>query len=193
MDWFLDAQGARRLRFAAAGAVGLLLLVMLGGILPAKWRLSADVQKIERLKREGTATAGDLRILKSDLRALSAEARKQVPWSDLLHIFGQELPPTLRLHRVELSKPAPPRQPRRANAPPAPEPKSTLEIQAMTPLRPGGPPLLDVARFMAGVMRDSAVNRRFELKRWEIKPSATVSKKGRQFLQVTIALTERRR
>ena len=36
--------------------------------------------------------------------------------------------------------------------------------------RPGNPPLLDVARFMAGLMRDPAVNRRFQLKSWELKP-----------------------
>lgn len=193
IEWFLNEEGPRRLRYCAAGAAAFLLLVLLGGVLPAQWRLSGDLEKIKRLKREGTATAGDLRVLKSGLRALSAEARRQVPWSDLLDTFREQLPPTLRLQRVQLSKDAQPRAARRAAKEPAPSPKATLQIEAVTPLRPGGPPLLDVARFMAGLMRDPAVNRRFELKSWEIKPPAGGTKSGPQFLQVRIALTERRR
>jgi hypothetical protein len=44
---------------------------------------------------------------------------------------------------------------------------------------------------MAGLMRDPVVNRRFQLKSWEIKPSSEGTAEGREFLQVTVALTER--
>lgn len=187
-EWFLSARGPQRLRVVALGAAGALLLMLLGGILPAHWRLSGDLRKIERLKQEGTATARDLRVLRDDLRALSAEARRQIPWSDLLTTFSKQLPPTLMLQRVEFIKAPPDRPDRQQKGSP---PKPVLEIEAVTPLRPGGPPLLDIARFMAGLMRDPAVNRRFELKSWEIKPPSVGTGEGPQLLQVTIVLTER--
>jgi hypothetical protein len=60
----------------------------------------------------------------------------------------------------------------------APRAEETLRIEALTPARPGGPPLVDVAQFMAGLMRDPAVSRRFALKSWEIKPSAIATPGG---------------
>ena len=188
-DWFLSLQGPQRLKFFALGAVGALVVVLLGGVLPAHWRLSGDLQKTERLKKEGTTTARDLRVLKADLWALNAEARRQVPWSEFLTTLSKQLPPTLKLQRVELLKSSP----ARADQPPqgaTQAAKGLFEIEAVTPIRPGGPPLLDIARFMAGLMRDPAVNRRFQLKSWEIKPSSDGAE-GREFLQVTITLAER--
>jgi len=188
-DWFLGPQGFQRLKFAALGALGALVVLLLAGILPAHGRLTWDSQKIKRLKQEGTATARDLRVLKADLRALSAEAKRQVPWSELLRTFSKQLPPTLKLRRVEFVRGAP--QSARQQPAPTESPKGTFEIEAVTPLRPGGPPLLDVARFMADLMRDPAVNRRFQLKSWEIKPPSGGAGEGPQFLQIVIALTER--
>ena len=189
-DWLLGPQGPQRLKFVALGALGALLLVLLGGILPAHWRLTWHLQKIQRLKQEGTATARDLRVLRTDLRSLSAEAKRQVPWSEVLATFSKQLPPTLKLRRVELVRSAP-AQPPRQQPGPGQSPNGTFEIEAMTPLRPGGPPLLDVARFMASLMRDPAVNQRFELKSWEIKPPSGGAGEGPQLLQIVIALTER--
>ena len=188
-DWFLGPQGFQRLKFAALGALGALVVLLLAGILPAHGRLTWDSQKIKRLKQEGTATARDLRVLKADLRALSAEAKRQVPWSELLRTFSKQLPPTLKLRRVEFVRGAP--QSARQQPAPTESPKGTFEIEAVTPLRPGGPPLLDVARLMADLMRDPAVNRRFQLKSWEIKPPSGGAGEGPQFLQIVIALTER--
>jgi len=188
-DWFLGPQGFQRLKFAALGALGALVVLLLAGILPAHGRLTWDSQKIKRLKQEGTATARDLRVLKADLRALSAEAKRQVPWSELLRTFSKQLPPTLKLRRVEFVRGAP--QSARQQPAPTESPKGTFEIEAVTPLRPGGPPLLDVARLMADLMRDPAVNRRFQLKSWEIKPASGGAGEGPQFLQIVIALTER--
>jgi len=188
-DWFLGPQGFKRLKFVALGALGALVVLLLAGILPAHGRLTWDSQKIKRLKEEGTATARDLRVLKADLRALSAEAKRQVPWSELLRTFSKQLPPTLKLRRVEFVRGAP--QSARQQPAPTESPKGTFEIEAVTPLRPGGPPLLDVARLMADLMRDPAVNRRFQLKSWEIKPASGGAGEGPQFLQIVIALTER--
>ena len=188
-DWFLGPQGFQRLKFAALGALGALVVLLLAGILPAHGRLTWDSQKIKRLKQEGTATVRDLRVLKADLRALSAEAKRQVPWSELLRTFSKQLPPTLKLRRVEFVRGAP--QSARQQPAPTESPKGTFEIEAVTPLRPGGPPLLDVARLMADLMRDPAVNRRFQLKSWEIKPASGGAGEGPQFLQIVIALTER--
>ena len=69
--------------------------------------------------------------------------------------------------------------------------EETLRIEALTPARPGGPALVDVAQFMAGLMRDPAVSRRFALKSWEIKPAAVATAAGDQLLAISILLTER--
>ena len=69
--------------------------------------------------------------------------------------------------------------------------EETLRIEALTPARPGGPPLVDVAQFMAGLMREPAVSRRYALKSWEIKPSALATAPGDPLLAISIVLTER--
>ena len=63
---------------------------------------------------------------------------------------------------------------------------------ARTPLRSGSQPLLEVAQFMAGLMRDPAVNKRFQLKSWDIKPPGGGSAEDEtQYLNITILLSER--
>jgi hypothetical protein len=86
---------------------------------------------------------------------------------------------------------APPGGSSQGGAASAPRAEETLRIEALTSLRPGSPPLVDVAQFMAGLMRDPAVSRRFVLKSWEIKPSAVASASGDQLLAISIVLTER--
>lgn len=187
-DWFVGIQGRRRLAVFGLSALVVLLLILVGGILPTYWQLSSTLEKIPRLKKDLASADSDLSMLKSNLGALSAEARRQVRWAELLTTLSQQLPPTLKLERVELSMIAPPPAPGQ----PPPPAERTLRIDAVTPLRPGPPPLLDIAQFMAGLMRDPAVNRRFQLKRWEIKPpTAGGPAEEVPLLQISISLTER--
>lgn len=190
-DWFIGSQGRRRLAIAGMGAAVILLLVLVAGILPTYWRLSDDLNAIPRLRRDLQASEGDLNVLKSNLEALSREAKRQVRWAELLTTLSQQIPGTLRLQHVEATRVGPP--PVAGQAPPAAETvEGMLRIDAVTPLRPGSPPLLDVAQFMAGIMRDPAVNRRFQLRSWEIKPpSGGGGPDAPQFLQISITLSER--
>src|SRR5262249_50126393 len=169
----------------------LLLLVLLAGLLPTYWRLAGDLAAVPGLRRDLAARDGDLGLLRSNLTALSREAARQVRWADLLTVLSRETPGALKLLLVDASRaPAP-----AAPGPPGPAAKvdDTLRIEAITPLRPGNPPLLEVAQFMSALMRDPAVSRRFELKSWEIKPAAVVTAAGEQFLSVNVVLAERPR
>ena len=62
-------------------------------------------------------------------------------------------------------------------------------------LRPGPPPLLEIAQFMGGLLKDPSVSRRYQLKSWEIKQpgggGAAVGE-GAQ-LQIVIVLAEKPR
>ena len=189
-DWFVGERGWRRLALVAGGGVAILLVVLVAGILPTYWRLSDDLKFVPSLRRDLAARDADLGLLRSNLGALSAEARRQVRWSELLTTLSGEIPPALRLQLVEAARAAPPPG---AGPPPAAAARfeGTLRIEAITPLRPGSPPLLDVAQFMAGLMRDPAVNKRLQLRSWEIKPSAFATPAGEQYLTVSIVLVER--
>ncbi len=188
-EWFIGTQGRRRLGFFILGSVGVLLLVLVGGILPTYWRLSADLNAIPRLRKDMAATEADLGLLKTNLQALAGEARRQVRWADLMNVFSQQTPPALKLQTVQASRVTPPLAP--GQSPQDVRAEGILRIEAVTPLRPGSPPLLEVAQFMAGIMRDPAVNKRFQLKSWEIKPPAGGAAEGLQFLNVTVVLSER--
>lgn len=184
---FLGPQGRRHLALFVLAAVGVLLLVLVAGILPTYWRLAADLNAIPRLQKDLAATETDLGTLRTNLRALSNEAKRQVRWAELLGTFSQQIPATLRLQVVEASRvaagPAPAGQPAATG-------ESLLRVEAITPVRPGHPPLLEIAQFMAGIMRDPAVNKRFQLKNWEIRPP-TGGGDGPQFLNVVITFSER--
>lgn len=184
---FVGAQGRRHLTLFVLGAIGVLLLVLVAGILPTYWRLSADLNAIPRLQADLSATEADLGTLRTNLRALTNEAKRQVRWAELLATFSQQIPATLRLQVVEATRVAgaapPPGQPAAAA-------ESLLKIEAITPVRPGHPPLLEIAQFMAGIMRDPAVNKRFQLKSWEIKPPSSGAE-GTQFLNIVITFSER--
>lgn len=188
-EWFVGSQGRRRLGFFVLGAAGVLLLVLVGGILPTYWRLSADLTAIPRLQRDLAAAESDLGLLRTNLQALAAEARRQVRWADLMTAFSQQTPPAIKIQSIESARSTPPTPP--GQAPQEVRPESVLRIEALTALRPGSPPLLEIAQFMAGLMRDPTVSRRFQLRSWEIKPPVGGATEGLQFLGITIVLSER--
>ena len=188
-EWFIGAPGQRHLALVAMVGASLLLLLLVGGIFPVYWRLSRDLQDIPRLQHDLAATEGDLNLLRTNLQALTVEARRQVRWAEVLAALSQHMPGSMRLEAVEAVRPT--------SAPGAPPPppdakgEGMLRIDAVTPVRAGSPPLLETAQFMAGLMRDPAVNKRFQLKSWEIKPSAIATAGGDQVLAISIVLTER--
>ena len=186
-EWFVGDRGARRLAFASViGAAVLVTLGLLFVLLPY-YRLAADLETIPVLQKELASTDADLATLRASLLALTAEAKRQIRWSELLTALSQQTPATLRLMRVEAATAAPP-------PPPPGQPPSTsagetsLRVESLTPARPGSVALLDVAQFMAGLMRDPAVNRRFQLKGWEIKSPGAAEN---PMLGVSVTLSER--
>ena len=189
-EWFVGPKGVRRLALVALGGVVALLIILVTAILPTYWRLSSDLNAVPGLRRDLAARDSDLGVLRSNLQALSEEARRQVRWADLMTTFSQQAPPTVKLQLVEAVRVAPPVAPGQPSGTPA-RVENTLRIDAVTPLRPGSPALLEVATFMAGLMRDPAVNKRFQLRSWEIKPGAAASAGGAQLLSISIVLAER--
>ena len=189
-EWFVGNRGARRLAAVTLAGILLLALIVVGGILPTYWRLSSDLNAIPRLQKDLAASDGDLNVLRTNLQALTLEARRQVRWAELLGAFSQHIPATMRLRTVEASRPAP----AAGTGQPAPDGKAegVLRIESITPVRSGSQPLLEVAQFMAGLMRDPAVNKRFQLKSWDIKPPGGGSAEDEtQYLNITILLAER--
>jgi hypothetical protein len=190
-EWFTGPAGTRRVVFFALAGVGVLLLILVGGILPTYWRLSDDLNALPNLRRDLTATENDLTVLRANLNALTQEARRQVRWAELLNAFSQQIPATLKLVKLEAVRVVQPPAPAPQPGQPAPaRPAGTLRIEAVTEQVAGSPPLLEIAQFMAGLMRDPSVNKRFTLQSWEIKPSAG-GEGGAQLLNVSILLGER--
>ena len=195
-DWFIGPQGRRRLIIAAGFSAGVLLLVVIALILPTRLRLSQDVGAIPKLRADLATRDGDLTVLRQDLQALSVEAKRQVRWAEVLNAFRQQIPSTLKLQKVEASgaaaaAPGPPGQgqPRGGGAG-----AGELRIEALTPLRPGPPPLLEIAQFMGGLLKDPSVAKRYQLKSWEIKQpgGGAAAGEGAQ-LQIVIVLAEKPR
>ncbi|HWN56296.1 MAG TPA: hypothetical protein VNP91_14380 [Methylomirabilota bacterium] len=198
-DWFIGPQGRRRWVIAAAGC-GIVLVVVIALILPTRIRLSQDVGAIPRLRADLAARQGDLNVLRANLQALSLEARRQVRWAEMLNAFRQQIPATLKLQKVEVgavpaaSTTAQSGQAQPVGAPPAAA--SELRIEAVTPLRPGPPPLIEIAQFMGGLMKDPTVGRRYQLKSWEIKQAGAGGSQPageREQLLVLIVLSEKLR
>ena len=192
-EWFVGERGPRRMAFVSLG--GALVLVILGlGLLNMYWRLASDLATIPNLQRELASTDADLATLRASLAALTAEAKRQVRWSELLTAFSQQVPPTVKLLRLEASTTTPaaaPAPPPGTPAPPSPAGETALKVESQTPVRPGSTALLEIAQFMAGLMRDPAVNRRFQLKGWEIKPPGPGGGDALPMLGVNITLSER--
>ena len=193
-EWFVGDRGPRRLAFTALGGAFLLAMLVLVLILPTYWRLASDLETIPTLQKELASTDADLAVLRASLQALTVEAKRQVRWSELLTAFSQQTPPTLRLMRVEATTSAPGAAPAPAAGQPAPAATSgetSLKVESLTPARPGSAALLEIAQFMAGLMRDPAVNKRFQLKGWEVKPPAGGGGETAPMLGVNITLSER--
>jgi hypothetical protein len=197
-DWFIGPQGGRRLVLAAGVCAGVILLVVIVLVLPPTFRLSTDQGAIPRLRADLATRDGNLNLLRQDLQALGVEAKRQVRWADVLSAFRHQTPPTIKLQKVEVAL---------APAPPAPPPGQTqaqgilasggeLKIEAVTPLRPGPPPLLEIATFMGGLLKDPAIAKRYRLKSWELKQpgggGGAGSGEGAQ-LQILITLAEKPR
>ena len=188
-DWFVGAAGPRHLAMVAAGGVALIAVVALGGVLPQYLRSSSENVAVSKLKREVAAATTELSTLQANLRDLGAEARRQVRWSELLPVFSQRVPETLKIDRVALTKGARPPQ----GQPPVQAPPSDLglQIDASTRVVPGASPLEEIASFMGALAQDSAIAGRFELKTWEVK-SAPGQGAGDGQLRISIGLAEKR-
>ena len=199
-DWFIGPQGRRRLIIAAAFSAGVLLLVVIALILPTRLRLSQDVGAIPKLRADLATRDGDLTVLRQDLQALSVEAKRQVRWAEVLNAFRQQIPSTLKLQKVEAGGAAvaatgPPGQGQPQAGSAGAVGAGELRIEALTPLRPGPPPLLEIAQFMGGLLKDPSVARRYQLKSWEIKqPGGGGAAAGEAAqLQIVIMLAEKPR
>src|SRR5207244_4280842 len=160
----------------ARARCGVVLVVIIPLILPTRIRLSTDVSAIPKLRADLASLEGNLNVIRADLQALALEAKRQVRWAEMLNAFRQQIPATLKLQKVEVaaapatSAPAPSGQAQPVGAPP---PGAwPLRIEGVSPLRPGPPPLIEIAQFMGGLMKDPTVGRRYQLKSWEIKQAA---------------------
>jgi hypothetical protein len=189
-EWFTGPTGMRRLALLGLACAAVLIVILVAGIIPPYWQLSKDLSAVPGLRRDLAAREQDLNLLRSNLSALSDEARKQVRWGEVLGTLSQQIPATMRLQSVDVSTNIPGAG-AGSQAPPTARLENVLRIEAVTPLRPGSPPLLEVAQFMAGIMRDPAINRRFQLKSWEIKPSPPAADGSGPLLHITILLAER--
>jgi hypothetical protein len=182
-EWFVGPDAGRHLGLVAVGCALILVVFLVAGIVPLSMRLSDSVSGLPALKRDLAARGTDLDLLRSNLGALSEEARRQVRWADLLVALAQQIPPTLKLQNVGSSRVASAATPSQQPGAPAVF-ENTLRLEAVTPMRAGSQPLIEVAQFMAGLMRDPAVNKRFQLRSWDIKPAG-------DFLNVSIMLADR--
>jgi hypothetical protein len=191
------SRGGRWLALVTLAGALVLLAILFAGVRPASRRLAGDLAAVTGLTRDLAARDTDLRLLRSNLQTLSQEARRQVRWADVLKTLSQQTPPWLKLQLVEVGRmgspgvSSPPAEAAQGTAAATARAEETLRIEALTAARPGSPPLVDVAEFMAGFMRDPAVSRRFALKSCEIKPSALAPASREQFLAITIVLTAR--
>ena len=181
-EWFLGPDGPRHLAIVAAAGAALVVLVALGGVLPRYLRYSSEVQSIAALRSEVTTADNDLSTLRTTLRDLGAEARRQVRWSEMLPALSIRLPDTLRIDRVSLGKVA-----RQAGTQPN---DLTLQIDASTTMAQGSSRLAEIARFMAVLAQDPTVATRFQLKTWEVRPA--IEQGSDEHLHISIWLAEKR-
>jgi len=188
-DWFLGPAGPRHLAIVAAAGAAIVVLVGLGGITPLYLRYASEAQSISSLRREATAADGELSALRTNLRDLEAEARRQVRWSEMLPVLSSSLPGSLRIDRVTFGKPArPPQAPPPSQKTGTPAADVALQIEASTTAMPGSSRLVDIANFIGSLAQDPAVAARFQLKNWEVRPP----REGDDGLQFTVGFAEKR-
>ena len=190
-EWFLGPAGARHLAIVATAGAALVTLVALGGVLPRYLRHSSEVQSIAKLRGEVTTADNELSTLRTNLRALGAEARRQARWSELLPALSKSLPGTLRIDRVSLGKAARLPQGQAQSPQAATQPGDlTLQIDVSTTMVPASAQLIEIANFMAALAQDPAVAPRFQLKTWEVRPARDRGGDGQS--AISIALGEKR-
>ena len=190
-EWFLGPAGPRHLAIVATASLAIVALIALGGLLPRYLRYSGETQSIAKLRREVMTADNELATLRTNLRALGAEARRQARWSELLPALSKWLPGTLRIDRVSLGKAA--RAPQgHAQSPQATAQPSdlTLQIDVSTTMVPASSRLVEIANFMAAFAQDPAVAPRFQLKTWEVRPARDRGGDGQS--AISIALGEKR-
>ena len=183
-DWVTGSRGGRRLALVTLAGALVLLAILFAGVLPASRRLGDDLAAVPGL----TQRPGRPRYRPAPAPIEPAVPLPGGPPSGALGRRPDDPEPAdppgaqAAARRGGADGPAGRREPARRRgsgaAAAAGRAEETLRIEALTPARPGGPPLVDVAQFMAGLMRDPAVSRRFALKSWEIKPSAVATAAG---------------
>ncbi len=172
-EWFLGPAGPRHLAIVATAGVAIVALVALGGVLPV------------------TTADNELSTLRTNLRALGAEARRQARWSELLPALSKWLPGTLRIDRVSLGKAArPPQGQAQSSQATAQSSDLRLQIDVSTTMEPASSRLVEIANFMAAFAQDPTVAPRFQLKTWEVRPARAQGGDGQ--LEISIALAEKR-
>lgn len=183
-EWFVGSGAGRRLGLFSGACLLVVAVILVLAILIPSWQLSSGATAVPGLQRDLAVRQSDLDLLRANLGALSEEARRQVRWSELLAAISRAIPAALKLQIVEATRGPASAAPGQAPGAPAPS-ENVLRIEALTPVRPGSPPLLEVAQFMAGLMRDPAVNKRFRLRSWDIKAGTG------SLLNISIVLAER--
>jgi hypothetical protein len=190
-DWFLGTQGPRHLAVVGGVGVALVAIVALGGVLPRYIKYSKELSSIATLKGNVATATAEATTLRTSLRDLGTEARRQVRWSELLPALSRHMPEALRVDRITLAK-AP--KPTGGQPPPGqsvtPAGDLVLQIDASTPVVAGGSRLVEVANFMAALAKEPTVERRFEMKTWEVKSAR--ERADDNLLQLTIRLSEKR-
>jgi hypothetical protein len=190
-DWFLGNHGKRHLFIVAGAGIALIAVVGLGGVVPRYYKYSKELSSIAALNRNVATATDDATTLRASLRDLGAEARRQVRWSELLPALSRQIPDLLRVDKITLAKAVkapggPPQFPQGATPPG----DLVLQIDASTPVVAGGARLVEVANFMAALATEPTLERRFQMKTWEVKSNREQASAG--LLQVTISLTEKR-
>jgi len=200
-DWLLGVEGGRHLVMVAAASAVVIAVALLGGVAPAYVRYSSEVQSVARLRGDVAAADKELATLRASLRDLDAGALRQVRWAEVLPALSRWAPGPLRIDRVSLEtagrraagKTTPLAAASAADAQKAAgssAPELLLQIDASTTMVPGGARLIEIANFMAALAKDPAVNRRFQLKTWEVRRPREQG--GNDQLQISIAFAEKR-
>lgn len=189
-DWFLGAQGRRHLFIVAGAGAGLIALVALAGILPRYLKYSNELASIAALKKNVTTTTTEAATLRASLRDLATEARRQVRWSELLPALSRRIPDALRIDKVSLAK-TKPSGPSAAAAGATPAGgELALQIDASTTMAAGGARLEEIANFIGVLTTEPTIERRFQMKTWEVKSPRERAPDG--LLQISIGLTEKK-
>ena len=179
-DYFTGPGGPRHLLTVAVGGIALLAIIGLGGVLPQYLRYNSEIAAVAKLKREVALARDELSTLQTNLKDLGAEARRQVRWADLLPVFSQRVPETLKIDRMSLTK--------RAGGEAG---EVGLQIEASTKTGAGKSPLEEIASFMGALAQDPVVASRFQLRTWEVK-SGGAPGAGEPSLRISIGLAEKR-